>query len=76
MSQPTLESTPFGMNTTNRTTPPIEWITVEKQMPYPTPLTRPNDFPTQQTDSSEQKRKAHVTADPEPDPSLSESSSN
>ena len=31
MSQPPLESTPFGMNSTNRTMSPIDWIPAEKK---------------------------------------------
>ena len=76
MSQPTLESTPFGMNATNRTTSQIDWIPVGTKIPYPTPLTRTNDLPTRKPNSSEQKRKGHVPADRESDPSSSNSPSN
>ena len=60
MSQPTLDSTPLGTNTTNGTTSPIDSIPVKKT-PEPTPLTRP-------TELSEQNGKAHVPGEPYPDP--------
>ena len=41
MSRPPLYSTPTGTNMTNRTTSPIDLITIEKQTPEPTPQTRP-----------------------------------
>ena len=41
ISRPTLDLTPFGMNTTNRTTSPIDSILVRTKTPEPTPLTLP-----------------------------------
>ena len=41
---------------------------IEKKTPGPTPLTQPTEF-------SKRKRKEHVPEDPEPYPSLSDSSS-
>ena len=69
MIRPPLESTPLGMNTTIGTTSPIDFIPVRTKTPEPMPLTPPTDFP-------EQNIKAHVQVDPEPDPSLSDSSLN
>ena len=70
MSRPPLESTTFGMNTTNGTTSPIDSIPVSTKTTYPIPLTRPMDFstrptesPTQPTDSSKRKGKFHIPAD-------------
>ena len=73
MSQPPLDSTDFGKNTTNGKTSPIESIPVGTKIPDPMPLTRPTESPIQLTDSSKRKVKAHVPADPESDPSLSDS---
>ena len=75
MIRPSLDSTPFGMNRTNGTTSPIDSIPIGGGMTYPTPLTRPTYPPAQPTDSSKQEGKAHVPADLESDPSLSDSSS-
>ena len=71
MSRPPLVLTPFGTNTTNGTTSPIDLIPAGIKAPDPTPLTRPTDSPTLPTDSSQQKGKAHVPADPETDSSPS-----
>ena len=68
MSQPTLESTPIGINTTNGTTSPIYSIPVRTKTPEPTPLTQPTELPGK-------NGKAHVPDDPDPDPSFSDSSS-
>ena len=68
MSRPTLDLTTLGINTTNKTTSPIDLIPVRTKTPDPTPLTRPTEFP-------EQNRKAHVPDDLNSDPSLSDSSS-
>ena len=77
-----LELTPFGTNTTNRTTSPIYSIPIGKKPPYLTQLTRPTELstgqtesPTRPTDPSKQKVKVHVPADPESDSSLSDSAS-
>ena len=76
MSPPPLDSTPFGMNTTFRITSPIDSIPVVTKTPDPTLQTRPMEFSTRPTDSSNQKLKVHVPADLESDLSLSDSSSN
>ena len=60
MSQPPLNSTHFGTNTSNRTTSPIDSITVGEKIPDPMPLTQPMDSPTLPTDSSEIKGKVHL----------------
>ena len=44
MSQPSLESTPIGTNTTNLTTSHLESTPIGKKMPDPNPLTRPTDY--------------------------------
>ena len=75
MSRPPLGSTPFGTNTTNRTTSSIDSIPVGTKIPETTPPTRPTDSPILPTDSSEQTGKAHVPGDLDPDPSSSDSSS-
>ena len=67
MSQPTLDLTPLGTNTTNRTMSLIDSIPVEK-MSEPTTLTQAKEF-------QEQNGKAPVPGDPDPDPSLSDLSS-
>ena len=41
----------------------------------PTPMTLPMDSPTLPIDLPEKNGRAHVTGDPDPDPSLSDSSS-
>ena len=69
MSQPPLDSTPLGMNTNNETTSPIDSIQIRIESTEPTPLILTTDFP-------EQKGKTRVPGDPDPDPSLSDSSSN
>ena len=69
MSQPPLDSTPLGTNTTNVTMSPIDLIPVRTKTPDPTPLTLTTDFP-------EKNRKLHVPGDPDPDPSFPDSSSN
>ena len=58
MSRPTLESNPLGMNTTNRTTSPIDSIPVRTKYPKPTSPELSTDLP----------------GDPDPDLSLSDSS--
>ena len=75
MSQPPLDSTPFGKNTTNRTTSPIDSIPVRTKTLYPKPLTRPTDSPILPTDLPFNNGKLHVPGDPGPDQSLSDSSS-
>ena len=67
MSQPTLDSTPIVKNTTNRTTSLMDSIKVGTKTPDPMPLTKPTEFP-------EKNGRAHVPNDPDPDPSLSDSS--
>ena len=62
-----MESTPLGTNTTNVSTSPIDSIPAGTKTPEPTPLTRPTELP-------EQNGKVHVLGDPDPDPSLSDSS--
>ena len=49
---------------------PIKSIHVGEKTTDPTPLTRPTDSPKQRIDSSDQKGKARLPADPDPDPSL------
>ena len=66
MSQPPLDSTLIDTNITNGTTSPIDPIPVGK-MPDLTPRTRPTESSTWPTDSSKQKGKAHVPADPDSD---------
>ena len=68
MSQPTLESTHIGTNTTNGKKSPIELIPVGTKTPDPTPLKRSTEFP-------EKNGKVHVPDDPYLDPSFSDSSS-
>ena len=68
MSQPHLNLTPLGTNTTNGKTSPIHLIPVGTKTPEPMPLTRPTELP-------EQNGKAHVPGEPDPDPSSSDSSS-
>ena len=53
MSRPSLESTPFGTNTTNGTTSIIDLIPVRTKTPDPTPLTRLPDSPTLPKESPE-----------------------
>ena len=74
MTRPTLDSTHIGMNTTNGTTSPIDSIPVVTKTPEPMPMTPPTDFPTLPMDFPEQKGKAHVSGDPDPDLSSSDSS--
>ena len=81
LSCPPLDSMNIVMNTTNITTSPIDFIPIGEKTPEPTPRTRPTKFSTrptesstQPTNSSKQKGKAHVPADLESDPSLSDSS--
>ena len=59
MSRTPLYSTPLGTNTTNRTTSPSDLIPVGTKSPDPTSPALPTDLPRE----------------PEPDPSLSDSSS-
>ena len=68
MSQPPLDSTPIGANTTNVTTSQLELTPIGTKTPEPAPLTQPME-------SSKRKVKAHVPEDPESDPSSSDSSS-
>ena len=74
MIRPPLDSTPLGKNTNNRKTSPIESIPVGTKMPEPTPLIPPMDLPTLTTDLTKQNGKAQIPGDPDPDPSLSDSS--
>ena len=67
-SQPPLESTPIGKNTTNVTMSHLDLTPIGTKTPDPKPLTQP-------TDSSKRKEKAHVPEDPDTYPSLSDSSS-
>ena len=67
VSRPPLESIPIGTNMNNRTTSPIESIPVRTKSPEPTPFTLPTDF-------TEQNGKLYVPGDPDPDPSLPDSS--
>ena len=76
MSQLPLDSTPFGTDTTNRKASPIDLIPLGTKTPEPMPQTRPTDSPTLATYLAKQNEKAHVPGDPDPDPSLSDSSSN
>ena len=62
MSQPPLESTPLGTNTTHRTTSPSDLIPVGTKPPKLTPLTLPTDQLALPTD---------ISVEPDPDPSLS-----
>ena len=75
-SRPSLDLNPFGANMTNRTTSPIDSITVATKTPEPTPLARPMNSQTLPTDLPEQNGKVHVPGDPDPDPSSSDSSLN
>ena len=68
MSQPPLESTPIGTNTTNRTTSKLESIPIGTKNPDPTQHTQP-------TESSMRQGKAHVPEKLESDPSSPDSSS-
>ena len=45
MSQPNFDSTPIVTNTTNRTTSPIDSISVGTKITETTPLTQPTEFP-------------------------------
>ena len=76
MSQLPLDSTPFGIDTTNITASPIDLIPVGTKTSEPMPQTRPTDSSTLPTDLPKQNEKAHVPRDPDPDPSLSDSSTN
>ena len=62
MSQPPLDSTPLGINTTNRTTSPSDSVPVRKTFPKAKPLTSPMDSPSLPTG---------LPGGPDPDPSLS-----
>ena len=80
MIRPPLYSTPFGTNTTNRITSPIDLVPIRTEIPDPTTLiqltdlpTRPAETSTRPTDSLKQKVKSHVPADLDSDPSLSDS---
>ena len=75
MSQPPLDSTPIGTNTNNRKMSPIDLIPVGKTFPEPTPMTPSTDLPTLPKDFPEGNGKVHVTWDPDPYPSLSDSTS-
>ena len=75
MIRPPLESTPFGTNTTNRPTSPIDSITIRTKTPEPTPRTRTTNSPTLPKYLPYQNGKAHILGDLDPDPSLSDSSS-
>ena len=69
MSRPLFDSTHFGTNVTNRTTSPIDSISVGTKTPEPTPLKQPMELP-------EQNGKYHVPGERDPDPSSSDSSLN
>ena len=69
ISQPTLDLTPLGKNSTNRTTSPIDSIPVGTKTPDTMPLSQPTVFP-------EKNGKAHVPGDPNTYPSSSDASSN
>ena len=66
MSQPTLDSTTNGTNTTNIKKSPIDLIPVRTKTPEPMPL-------TQQTELPEKIGKTHIPDDPDLDPPLSDS---
>ena len=66
---------PIGTNTTKGTTSPIDSIPVRTKTPHPTPRTQPTELSTQPTDPSKRKEKAYLPADPESNPSFSDSSS-
>ena len=68
MNRSLLDLTHLGTNTANGTTSHIDSIQLGKKTPEPTPLTQPTELP-------EQNGKAHVPGEPDPDPSLSDSSS-
>ena len=74
MSRPHLDLTLFGTNNTNGTTSSIDSIPVGTKAPEPKKQTRPTDLPTQPKDLLEQQGKAHVSGDPDPDSSWSDSS--
>ena len=74
MSRSPLDTITFGTNTTIVTLSPNDSIPVRTKTPYLTTLTRPANYPTRPTDVSNRKGKEHVPADPESDPSLSDSS--
>ena len=76
MSQPHLDLTPLGTNTTNRKMSPIDLISVETKTPEPTPQILPTDSPTLPMDLPEKDGKAYVPVDPDPDLSSSDSSLN
>ena len=61
MSQPILDSTTIGTNTTNGKMSPIDSIPVGTKTPEPTPLKLP-------TELTEHNGKAHIPDDPDPDP--------
>ena len=68
MSQPTLDSTPIGKNTTNGTTSQIDLILIIIKLPDPTPLTLSMDSPELPTNFTEENGKAHLPGDQDPDP--------
>ena len=74
MSRPHLDLTLFGTNNTNGTTSSIDSIPVGTKTPEPKKKTRPTDLPTQPKYLLEQQGKAHVSGDPDPDSSWSDSS--
>ena len=76
MSRPPLDSTPLDTNMKNGKMSPIESIPVGTKTPETTPLTPPTYLTTLPTDFPEQNGKSHVPGEPDPDPSLSDSSSN
>ena len=67
MSQPPLDSTPIGTNTTNVTTSNLDLTHIGTKKSYSKTLTPP-------TDLSKRKEKAHVTENQDIYPSLSDSS--
>ena len=68
MCQPSLDSTPIGMKTTNLIMSHLESTPIGTKTPDPKPLTLP-------TDLSKCKKKTHVPEDQETDPSFSDLSS-
>ena len=71
MSQPNLDSTPIGTNTTNSNISHLGSTTVGTNTPDPKVLT----LPTELSKRKEKAQKEYVPEDPESDPSSSESSS-
>ena len=68
MSQPPLESTPIGTNTTNGKTSPSDSIPVRKKSPKPMLLTLPMNSPALPMHLEEKNRKGNIPGDLDPDP--------